>query len=105
MRRENRAHPNEVEVREMRVPQGHLEAREFFPVPPHALGQKGLGRDEHACVDQPRLPPSPYHATAPSSTGGSMSPPRSPVGCITCRSTAAGRIGKLSISALERHVI
>ena len=53
VRRENRAHPNEVEVREMRVPQRHLEAREFFLVPAHALGVKGLGRDEHARVDQP----------------------------------------------------
>src|SRR2546429_8148168 len=90
MRRENRAHPNEVEVREMRVPQGHLEAREFFLAPPPALGQKALGRDEHAWVDQPQLPPSPYHAAAASSTGGSLSPPRSTVACITCTSTSAG---------------
>jgi hypothetical protein len=48
MRGKNGAHPHEIEIRQMRVAQGHLEAGELFLVPADALGQKGLGRDEHS---------------------------------------------------------
>src|SRR5919204_3586982 len=87
--RKDRAHAHEIEIREMRVAQRHFEAREFFLVPPNAFGQKGLGRDEHACVDQPAVLPS-YHTPGLNSTGGSVSPPRSTVACITCANTSAG---------------
>jgi hypothetical protein len=48
MRRKDRADAHEIEIREMRVAQRHLEAGELFLVPANTLGQEGLGRDEHA---------------------------------------------------------
>src|SRR5207247_7214695 len=88
---EDRAHPHEVEVGEMGVPQRHLETREFFPVPTDALGEKGLGGHEHSRLDQPVTSfQLSYHTAAPTATGGSGSPVRSAVACSTCSMTAAG---------------